>query len=104
MEWCGRAPALRANDAWMGRPNRGARPCPTNSIVTTMGFDIGKNRFHVVGLRTGGAIALQQRWSRHRVEDRHYLTAVARPNRSKVAGTEAGGHPRIRGGWTPHFS
>src|SRR5262252_1476506 len=41
-----------------------------NSIVTTMGIDIGKNWFHVVGLDQRGAIVLRQRWSRGQVEAR----------------------------------
>jgi transposase len=41
-----------------------------NSIVTTMGIDIGKNAFHVVGLDQRGAIVLRQRWSRRQVEVR----------------------------------
>jgi len=32
--------------------------------VVTMGIDIGKNAFHVVGLDGRGAIVLRQRWSR----------------------------------------
>jgi transposase len=41
-----------------------------NSIVTTMGIDIGKNAFHVVGLDPRGAIVLRQRWLRGQVEAR----------------------------------
>jgi hypothetical protein len=41
-----------------------------NSIVTTIGIDIGKNAFHVVGLDQRGAIVLRQRWSRRQVEVR----------------------------------
>src|SRR5271156_2082737 len=40
----------------------------TNSTVATMGIDIGKNSFHVVGLDQRGAIALRQKWSRGQVE------------------------------------
>ena len=42
------------------------------STVTaaTMGIDIGKNSFHVVGLDEGGAIVLRQKWSRAQVEVR----------------------------------
>src|SRR5499427_1278608 len=38
--------------------------------ITTMGIDIGKNTFHVVGLDRRGAIVLRQRWSRGQVEAR----------------------------------
>src|SRR5215468_2032626 len=39
-------------------------------LITTMGIDIGKNTFHVVGLDRRGAIVLRQRWSRGQVESR----------------------------------
>ena len=42
----------------------------SNSPVATMGIDIGKNAFHVVGLDRRGAIVLRQRWSRGHVEAR----------------------------------
>jgi transposase len=38
--------------------------------VATMGIDIGKNSFHVVGLDQRGAIVLRQKWSRSQVEAR----------------------------------
>ena len=38
--------------------------------VATMGIDIGKNSFHVVGLDQRGAIVLRQKWSRSQVETR----------------------------------
>src|SRR6201984_1113157 len=40
----------------------------STSIVATMGIDIGKNSFHVVGLDERGAIVLRQKWSRSQVE------------------------------------
>ena len=42
----------------------------SNSPVATMGIDIGKNAFHVVGLDRRGAIVLRQRWSRGQVQAR----------------------------------
>jgi transposase len=42
----------------------------SNSPVATMGIDIGKNAFHVIGLDRRGAIVLRQRWSRGQVEAR----------------------------------
>jgi transposase len=36
----------------------------------TVGIDIGKNSFHVVGLDQRGAIVLRQKWSRGQVEAR----------------------------------
>ena len=42
----------------------------STSIVATMGIDIGKNSFHVVGLDERGAIVLRQKWSRSQIEVR----------------------------------
>ena len=39
-------------------------------VVATMGIDIGKNSFHVVGLDRRGAIVVRQKWSRGQVEAR----------------------------------
>ena len=39
-------------------------------VVVTMGIDIGKNSFHVVGLDRDGAPVLRQKWSRGQVEAR----------------------------------
>jgi len=36
------------------------------ATIATMGIDIGKNSFHVVGLDRRGAIVLRQKWSRGR--------------------------------------
>jgi transposase len=38
--------------------------------IATMGIDIGKNSFHVVGLDERGSIVLRQKWSRTQVEAR----------------------------------
>jgi transposase len=40
------------------------------ATVATMGIDIGKNSFHVVGLDQRGAIVLRQKWSRGQIEVR----------------------------------
>src|SRR5215468_11805238 len=40
------------------------------SKIATIGIDIGKNSFHVVGLDGRGAVALRQKWSRGQVETR----------------------------------
>ena len=40
------------------------------ATVATMGIDIGKNWFHVVGLDRRGAIVLRQKWSRGQIEAR----------------------------------
>ena len=41
-----------------------------NRSIATIGIDIGKNSFHVVGLDKRGAIVLRQKWSRGQVEAR----------------------------------
>jgi hypothetical protein len=33
-------------------------------IVATMGIDIGKNSFHVVGIDERGAMVVRRKWSR----------------------------------------
>ena len=38
--------------------------------IATVGIDIGKNSFHVIGLDQRGAIVLRQKWSRGQVEAR----------------------------------
>ena len=40
------------------------------ATIATMGIDIGKNSFHVVGLDQRGAIVLRQKWSRGQIETR----------------------------------
>ena len=42
----------------------------STATAATMGIDIGKNSFHVVGLDERGAIVLRQKWSRGQVEVR----------------------------------
>ena len=40
------------------------------ATIATMGIDIGKNWFHVVGLDQRGAMVLRQKWSRGQIEAR----------------------------------
>jgi hypothetical protein len=40
------------------------------SAIASVGVDIGKNVFHVVGHDKSGAIVLRQKWSRGQVENR----------------------------------
>jgi transposase len=40
------------------------------ATIATMGINIGKNSFHVVGLDRRGAIVLRQKWSRGQIETR----------------------------------
>jgi hypothetical protein len=42
----------------------------SSPAVATMGIDIGKNSFHVIGLDARGAIVLRQKWSRGQLEAR----------------------------------
>jgi transposase len=42
----------------------------STASVATMGIDIGKNSFHVIGLDHRGAIVLRQKWSRGQIEAR----------------------------------
>jgi transposase len=42
----------------------------STAIVATVGIDIGKNWFHVVGQDRRGEIVLRQKWSRGQVEER----------------------------------
>ena len=45
-------------------------PRSANQSVATMGIDLGKNSFHVVGLDHRGAIVVRQRWTRGQLEAR----------------------------------
>jgi hypothetical protein len=52
---------------------QGAHPMPrqlTPSAVATIGIDIGKNTFHLVGLDQRGSIVLQLKSSREQLERR----------------------------------
>src|SRR5258708_19470859 len=40
------------------------------ATIATMGIDIGKNSFHVVGLDQRGGMLLRQKWSRGQIEAR----------------------------------
>ena len=42
----------------------------STATIATIGIDIGKNSFHVVGLDRRGAIVLRQKWSRGQIEAR----------------------------------
>src|SRR3974390_977678 len=71
MEWSGRAPAPPVRDAEMGRVKWSiAMSNKSIATIATMGIDIGKNSFHVVGLDQRGAIVLRQKWSRGQIEAR----------------------------------
>src|SRR5712671_5502426 len=57
---------------WEGASVKRSTAMSNKSIATiaTMGIDIGKNSFHVVGLDRRGAIVLRQKWSRGQIEAR----------------------------------
>jgi hypothetical protein len=71
MEWSGRAPlsSRRVTPGW-GYERSTVMSNKSDSTVTTIGIDIGKNSFHVVGLDRRGAIVLRQKWSRGQIEGR----------------------------------
>jgi len=54
------------------------------ATIATMGIDIGKNSFHIVGPDRRGAIVLLQKWSRGQVEAR-LATAKKRLHHNVVA-------------------
>jgi hypothetical protein len=54
------------------------------AAVATMGIDIGKNSFHVVGLDQRGAIVLRQKWSRGQIEAR-LAKSVQRDHRPRAS-------------------
>ena len=75
MGWPGRAQRLIC---WTEAGRREARlkghamrtSQKTAGIITTIGIDLGKNTFHLVGLDQRGAIILQQKVSRGQLERR----------------------------------
>ena len=42
----------------------------TNDIVTTIGVDLGKNIFHLIGMNPRGAVIFRERLSRARLPRR----------------------------------
>ena len=60
----------------------------TPETITTIGIDLGKNTFHLVGLDKRGAIALQRKVSRSQLE--HRLSNVACPARRWPRQTRSG--------------
>src|SRR5215470_1272155 len=70
MEWSGRALYTGQRGRWTGLRWSTAMSNNCTPIVATMGIDIGKNSFHVIGLDGRGAIVLRQKWSRSQIEAR----------------------------------
>src|SRR5262249_15409811 len=73
MGWTRRAPAPARRIAGSGLQNQEhSMPHNTSRLeaVATIGIDIGKNTFHLVGLDRNGAIVLRQKLSRRQIEAR----------------------------------
>jgi hypothetical protein len=68
----------------------------TAGIITTIGIDLGKNTFHLVGLDKLGSIVLQQKVSRSQLERRlQYPALPDRPwRRARAPIISAGGWQR----------
>src|SRR3954467_11665870 len=71
MGWSGRAPAPPAVEAGKGCQRKEPAMSQTvQTAVSTVGIDIGKNSFHIIGHDERGALVLRQKWSRGQVETR----------------------------------
>src|SRR5262245_14013039 len=70
MGWSGRAPPFHRR--MLVERKSGARSTPmtrpSTAAVATLGIDLGKNVFHLIGLNGRGAITLRQRLSRRQLE------------------------------------
>src|SRR5438105_4547495 len=71
MGWPGRAPA-RDGVSLADRATQRTRPISSTftSTIATIGVDLGKNTFHLVGLDRRGAIVSQLKLSRGQIERR----------------------------------
>jgi hypothetical protein len=58
--------------SWFGVTEPRSIPCHAtlNQAIATIGIDVGKNTFHLVGLDRNGAIVLRQKLSRRQIEAR----------------------------------
>jgi transposase len=56
--------------SWLGTEDNEHAMSGLNSAIASIGIDIGKNSFHLVGQDERGAIVLRQKWSRGQVEAR----------------------------------
>src|SRR5215510_14118745 len=71
MAWTRCAPAPASRIAGSGLQNQEhSMPHNTSHLeaVATIGIDIGKNTFHLIGLDRNGAIVLRQKLSRRQIE------------------------------------
>src|SRR5712671_5956488 len=71
----------------------------STATVATMGIDIGKNSFHVVGFDEHGAIVLRQKWSRAQVEARFAANAAV-PDRHGGLCRRASPEPQAASAWS----
>src|SRR5258706_320455 len=73
MGWTSRAPAPPGREAGRGYQHE-EHPMPRKTArseaIATIGIDIGKTAFHLIGLNQRGAIVLRQKLSRSQVEAR----------------------------------
>ena len=68
----------------------------TAGIITTIGIDLGKNTFHLIGFDQWGAIILQQKVSRGQLERR-----LANIPRCRIGMESCSGSHHIGGRFTP---
>ena len=61
----------------------------TAGIITTIGIDLGKNTFHLIGFDRRGAIILQQKVSRGQLRRSAASTATARTSLTATRGWSA---------------
>jgi hypothetical protein len=73
MGWTRRAPAPPSRKGGTGLPTRGTSHATQDhqpEAVPTIGIEIGKTTFHLIGLDKMGAIVLRQKLSRNQVDTR----------------------------------
>jgi hypothetical protein len=77
----------------------------TSEIIATIGIDLGKNTFHLVGLDERGAIVLQQKISRGQLERRRGQCSYRqRKKAARVAASGQLGRKRPRRAQSPDAS
>jgi hypothetical protein len=68
----------------------------SDSTVATIGIDVGRNSFHVVGLDRRGAIVLRQKWSHGQVEARLAAMSLAASKDSRAHRPDLGSRSLAR--------
>jgi transposase len=69
-------------------------PKAKSTAIATLGVDIGKNTFHLVGLDKRGAIVLRERLSRAQIEVRLANLAPCLVGMEACVGAASPGSPR----------